>query len=332
MTISLENKTKWDKWEKYYIGPEIPSLLIRIGPMGSGKTSAIDLFIEKNLGYSKSVFQLINLDDIVTTNLLYKNTLISINDNLSIMPISDQEKKKLKTQQLNKLWSESQNDIQGYKLVDYLILKMINRKRTFSIESTGSYFCPNRKRIINSYKNGYDTMIIFTFLPFYELINRISKRAEEENRDLDLNYLMDNILNAYEKYSEYLYITGNFYILDNFVEKKENPILLLHTKMDFKKYDSENCVSVNSFNDERIQILKNLIMANKTFYTDQDTTKKQKIYEAEIKFLTNIQSIGSQQITPPQTSEALTISSSSSTSNQLTFSRPLSKKYFINYN
>ena len=38
-------------WLNYYTGPNIPTLLIRIGPMGSGKTSAVNIFIEKHLKF-----------------------------------------------------------------------------------------------------------------------------------------------------------------------------------------------------------------------------------------------------------------------------------------
>ena len=35
-----------ENWEKYYLGPENPTLIMRVGTMGSGKTSAVNLFLD----------------------------------------------------------------------------------------------------------------------------------------------------------------------------------------------------------------------------------------------------------------------------------------------
>ena len=144
--------TKYEKkWKKYYLGPEKPTILIRIGPMGSGKTTATNIYINKVLDFNDSVFQLIDLDKMVTESKEYTDGLIKIEQEVNSYNTNKQQ---LKTELLSKLWGEVNKKIDGYKLVNSITSFLIENRRHFSTESTGSYFCPNRKKIIEAYKNG----------------------------------------------------------------------------------------------------------------------------------------------------------------------------------
>lgn len=270
-----------NSWLKYYLGPTTPTMLIRIGPMGSGKTSAINLFIESMLHYSKYVFPLIDLDKIVTTSKEWK-------DGLTKAPTNPNAK----TFFLDKLWNETNEKINGYQIVNEIMNQMVTNKRHISTESTGSFFCPNRKKIIESYKHGYDSLVIFIFLPYFELKSRVDARAIREERDVVEKSLEENILNALVKSNENLYITNNFYFLDNLVNPGQVPNLLLHTKMDFDKKDHNDCINVVESNNNRIDELIELIHNKRPSY---NTTERFKIFNEEINFLTKLKSLGDTQ-------------------------------------
>jgi len=256
------------KWKKYYLGPEKSTVLIRTGAMGSGKTTAINIFIEKKLGYCNGIFQLIDLDKMVTSSTKYTDGLNKINKNNSINSVD-------KTKLLSKLWDEVNKDIQGYKLLNTITSHLVNSRRNFSTESTGSFFCPNRKKIIEAYKNGYDALVIFAFLPYYKLNERVRHRALTEGRDVSEQELESNILNALEKSTENLYITNNCYFLNTDVTVNEIPELLLHTQIDFdNKKDFDNCIKVVSYNSKSIQKLINNIETRKDFYYDHNSMSK----------------------------------------------------------
>lgn len=289
--------TEETKWKKYYLGPEKSTILIRIGPMGSGKTTATNIYISQELGYSDSVFQLIDLDKMVTESEEYIVEAAKIEEKL--LSIDESQKHLKKSEWLSNLWGEVNRKINGYKLINSITSFLIEKRRHFSTESTGSFFCPNRKKIIEAYKNGYDTMAIFTFLPYFKLLDRVRQRAITEGRDVLEEELEENVLNALSKSTENLYITNNFYFLDTNVSKDEKPNLLLHTQIDFdNKKDFDNCIKIAGYNFDNIQYLLNVIQANEKFYT---SSNKIKIYEAELLFLKTLMSIASAQI-PEQNS------------------------------
>jgi hypothetical protein len=86
-----------DKWSRYYIGPE-KTLIMRIGTMGSGKTSAVNLFIEEDLGYNPENFSIVDLDKIVTSSVY----------------MTDPDK-----------WWDAQVTIGGYQITDKIIRESI---------------------------------------------------------------------------------------------------------------------------------------------------------------------------------------------------------------
>merc|ERR1711935_1313338 len=99
-----------EKWIKHYLGYNDPSCLIRIGPMGSGKTSAIDKFLENYLKISSKNYMLIDVDAIIMNSIEYKKGKDALGPN----PTS---------RGLNNLWYSTSKIIKAYKIRDNITLK-----------------------------------------------------------------------------------------------------------------------------------------------------------------------------------------------------------------
>ena len=102
-----------ETWTKYYLGYEEPSCLVRIGPMGSGKTSAVDKFLESHLKISSKNYMLIDIDNMVVKSNEYQKGLVGLGHGAT-------------AEQLNKLWNETADTIKVYKMRDNITLKIIN--------------------------------------------------------------------------------------------------------------------------------------------------------------------------------------------------------------
>lgn len=97
-----KHKSILNRWRKYYFGPENNTILMRIGVMGSGKTSSVDSYIENNLKYNPEIFTLIDLDRIITTSGEMKDE----HD-----------------------WVNANEKIDGYQIVDTLIRESLAKKK-----------------------------------------------------------------------------------------------------------------------------------------------------------------------------------------------------------
>lgn len=245
------------KWSKYYLGPDQKTIIMRIGTMGSGKTSAVNLFIEEVLGFNSSMFSIIDLDKIITTS--------------GYMTSPDK-------------WWDAQVTVGGYKITDTIINASINKGVNFSTESTGKFICPSRKIITVATRLGYSPIGICPYVPFYELKNRIAARAKEEGRDVNTADLEDNLKNMLPKLMEIAPLCDRFYVIHNLVPKGQSPILLLESKTDFTKYNSSKCCEWNS-HDEEINKLLQTLEENAGNYTSQNDLV---ILDLEKKFLRNL--------------------------------------------
>ena len=245
------------KWSKYYLGPEQKTVVMRIGTMGAGKTSAVNLFIDEVLGYNNSMFSIIDLDKMVTTS--------------GYMTSPDK-------------WWDAQVTIGGYTITDKIINASISKGINFSTESTGKFICPSRKIITIGSRLGYNYIGICPYVPFYELKNRIAARAKEEGRDVNTSELEDNLKNMLPKLMEIVPLCDNFYVIHNLVPKGQSPVLLLESKMDFTKYNSSKCCEWNSHDEEINKLIQNLEQNAGNYISQPEIS----ILELEKKFLNNL--------------------------------------------
>ena len=74
----LQKDLTSENWIKYYQGPETHTTILRVGAMGSGKTTAVDHFIRDILGYNPALFSLVSLDDMITKSQHYVDEVHNI--------------------------------------------------------------------------------------------------------------------------------------------------------------------------------------------------------------------------------------------------------------
>jgi len=251
------HKTLLAKWSKYYLGPEQKTIVMRIGTMGAGKTSAVNLFIEEALGYNSAMFSIIDLDKIVTTS--------------GFMTAPDK-------------WWDAQVTIGGYQITDNIIQGSIKEGINFSTESTGKFICPSRKIITIASRQGYSPVGICPYVPYYELKSRIKARAEEEGRNVSTSELEDNLKNMLPKLMDVAPLCDKFYVIHNLVAKGQPPVQLLELKTDFTKFNSSKCCDWK-FNDEETNKLIQLLDTNADKYSNAN---EQIILKLEKKFLTSL--------------------------------------------
>ena len=257
-------------WQNYYLGPKTPTLIMRVGTMGAGKTSAVNLFIEKSLKYDPNMFSIIDLDKIITEDKFYKQNFSA---GMSAKDAGD-------------LWWNTQVAIDGYGITDSTVNKMLDTRRCFSTEGTGKYVCPSRKQIVKSMKHGYNIIGICPYVPYYELKNRITARARAEGRDVSLSELQNNVNQMLPLLLDIAIMCDSFYILSNLVSKGEVPELLLSLKYDSTKFDNSQC-SVYDYKDSKVITLLDNIQSNNNKYVGAD---EQKIYKNEIAFMESLRS------------------------------------------
>jgi len=242
-----------NKWMKYYIGTKSPTVILRIGTMGSGKTSAVNSFIDNYLGYNSNLFSIIDLDKIIVTS--------------GYMNSPDD-------------WWNAQVTINGYKIVEDIINESILLKRHLSTESTGKFLCPSKKIIRKAMHNGYNIIGICPFVPYFIIKGRIIKRAEEEGRNVSLDELSSNVINMLPKLLDIAVECDIFYVLDNTVSYNETPKILTEINYSAKSYDDKKCCEWK-INTVTINNLISLLYDNINKYDNNE----QYIYNIELTFL-----------------------------------------------
>jgi len=254
-----KHKSILNRWRKYYFGPENNTILMRIGVMGSGKTSSVDSYIENNLKYNPEIFTLIDLDRIITTSGEMKDE----HD-----------------------WVNANEKIDGYQIVDTLIRESLAKKKTFSTESTGAWVCPSRKIITLANKIGYNTIAIMPFVPFYLLKERVTLRAQKEGRAVKLEELILNLERILTKINDIIPLADEFIIVHNVVDIGKPPKLMLNVKVDYsiKNGDNFKCCNWNSYDNEINYILK-LLINNESKYKGE---KEENVFRLEKKFITSL--------------------------------------------
>ena len=243
-----------DRWMKYYIGPTTPTIVLRIGTMGSGKTSSVNLFIDKYLNYNSNLFSIIDLDRIITTS--------------GYMKTPDD-------------WWEAQVTINGYKIVENIINESILLHRHLSTESTGKFLCPSKKIIRKAMHNGYNIIGICPFVPYFIIKGRIIKRAEEEGRNVSLDELVSNVVNMLPNLISIAVECDIFYVLDNMVPQNTTPEIIAEINYSTTSRDDDKCCQWKINTQICIKLIT-YIQANKHEYKSD---VEHNIYDKEIAFI-----------------------------------------------
>lgn len=200
--------------------------------------------------YNPDIFSIVDLDKIITSDSYYK---------------SKTKGKLLSSEELGKLWWDTNVKINGYKLMDKIIGKLITYQKSFSTESTGKYFCPSRKIMRKSYRYGYNNIGICPYVPYYELKKRVEIRAQEEGRDLSLDELKVNMISMLNNILKIGSSLDKFYMLDNLVAKGTTPKIILTSTYDVDALDNTECC-VYQYNIPIITNIYKNLEKNKNMY------------------------------------------------------------------
>jgi len=247
--------------------------IIRIGTMGSGKSSAVDGFLNaRNPGWDAgNMFQIVDLDRMVTSSKAYREKVCADNFiNRALTP-----------KQMGDAWWDGQVATDGYKTVDWVIDAASFQGLTFSVEQTGTYFCPLRKVARKLFKAGYEVVGASPYVPYFELKTRVAKRAEEEGRDVDTSSLINNMKALLPQLFDMMRYLDTFYILNNLVAKGAAPEVMVEQETDWTKYDDQLC-SRRTINSDVITRIMQILVANEDKYVGQE---EQNLFVIEKTFL-----------------------------------------------
>ena len=263
----LQKDLTSENWIKYYQGPETHTTILRVGAMGSGKTTAVDHFIRDILGYNPALFSLVSLDDMITKSQHY---------------VDEVHNKSLTSAQMDKIWTDTEKKIGGYALMSRIVERILLTKRCFSTEGTGRYLCPSKISMVRAHKQGYDVIVILPYVPFYILKSRVKARALIEKRDVSAENLQDNVLSLLKRMLKLPQFCDTMYILDNTVDPGKTPLQLVKITYDVTKLDDCACTKW-TYDFNRISQLLTLLEQNTAEYI---TPQEISILNEERKILT----------------------------------------------
>lgn len=246
------------------------TVVIRMGTMGSGKSSAVNAFLEGKYGWPPSMFQIVDLDRMVTSSAAYRDAVCS-----------GTKVKDLSGEQMGDAWWAGQVSTSGYRTVDSIITDASSRGLTFSIEQTGKFMCPLKKVCRRLYKNGYKVIGVSPYVPYFVLKGRVEKRAEQEGRDVSTDELESNMMMFLPKLFDMILETDEFYILSNDVPFGHPPEVLVSSETDWTKFDNQKC-STRTINKNAVKALLDKVRAASSKYT-KDSEKE--IHATEMTFL-----------------------------------------------
>jgi hypothetical protein len=246
------------------------TVVIRLGTMGSGKSSAVNAFLEGKYGWPPSMFQIVDLDRMVTSSAAYRTAVCS---GTTVQKLSGKE--------MGDAWWAGQVATSGYSTVDSTINDAASRGLTFSIEQTGKFMCPLRKVSRQLFKNGYRVIGASPYVPYYILKGRVEKRAEEEGRDVSTDELESNMKMFLPKLFDMVVQTDEFYILNNDVPFGHPPEVLLSSEIDWSKFDNQMC-STRTINKNAVEALLDKVKAASYKYTK---ASEREVHDTEVHFL-----------------------------------------------
>jgi len=252
------------------------TVVIRLGTMGSGKSSAVNAFLESKYGWLHNMFQIVDLDRMVTSSAAYRDAVCS---GTTVKQLSGKE--------MGDAWWAGAVNTSGYRTVDSIITDVSSRGLTFSIEQTGKFMCPLKKVCRRLYKNGYKVIGVSPYVPYFVLKGRVKKRANDKGRDVSTEELEGNIKSFLPKLFDMIYETDEFYILNNDVPFGHPPEVLISSAIDWTKFDKQMC-STRTINKNAVQALLDKVRSASSEYTTErereihaiEVTLLQKMYEA----------------------------------------------------
>lgn len=238
--------------------------------MGSGKSSAVNLFLREKWNFNKEMFQIVDLDRMITRSQAYRNAVC---DGDTV--------KNLNGKQMGDAWWAGQVATQGYQTVDNIITSASDRGLTFSIEQTGKFMCPLKKVVRRLFKKGYKVILASPYVPFFILKGRVRARAEKEGRDVPTDELEKNMLMMLPKLFEMIEEADEGYVLSSDVKFGDPPELLMSQYTDWNKYDNQRC-NTRTIDGQKVGTLLAKLQANEHQYT---TDGEKKIFEVEQQFI-----------------------------------------------
>lgn len=252
----IDAKKRFERWNNFFNGPDKSTVIVRIGTLASGKTTAIDYFIENNLGYDSKLFPLIELDRIVVDERNYSGDYLDI-----------------------------RRKIDADSIVHQLFINAVKKSRTFSIESTGSWICPPRKIVTFSNKHNYNNIGIFTFVPYFVNLQRLRSRNAQSERKIEEKVLIDNFLLLYRKIFNVIEYFDQFYIIDNSEKLDEQSVIAQSDlKLDPDADEDLLCAKWISISPRIDKLIKKIKDNEDKYQSD----KEKKIFNLEMTFLNNL--------------------------------------------
>ena len=248
-----------------------PVLMLRLGPMGSGKSTSIDRWISSpaavpgdpagpiasGLGMDVAKFASVDLDDIVTSSEVYKDGFARIEAGT----LAGAER----TKALGDLWWKAQVAVDGYAVVDKLVERLMFHKRHITTESTGTWLCPSRSRLLAAWRAGYNVVAAYPYVKYSSLKERVQLRAMAEGRDVPEDDLRKNYLAALKKVGSIRLFAERFVVLDNNVARGEDAPVLAEAAIGLfnKAYDTADCAH-HAADNKRITRLMAEVEAEET--------------------------------------------------------------------
>ena len=136
-------------------------------------------------------------------------------------------------------------------------------------------------------KLGYRTIVICTYVPFYILKDRVTKRANIEGRGVSFDELKNNMLQMLPAIFETIRFADEAYILDNMVPLGNTPVSIHTSITNWEAYDDTDCCNNDTdccnttFNiDQLKQLVISVTSAQYDTYND--------VKECELTFLNSL--------------------------------------------
>lgn len=249
--------------------------VIRLGTMGSGKTSSVDLFLQDHWGYGPEMFQNVELDMIVTSAKSYRDQVC---DGQTMKPNLD-------FGHLHATYLRvADKELMVDNIVDSIQEALLDEGLSFSSEITGKTFCKLRRFSRQAFKKGYEVYGVAPYVPFYLIKQRLLDRAAKEGRMPAMGPVVNNFMKFVPRMMSMTLEVDAFFFLDNTVAFGEVPRLLLESQTDFTQGDLQKC-SRRTVNEAAVTVLLTDLEQHRADY-DPDT--EMEIFKVERDMLTTL--------------------------------------------
>lgn len=275
------NQTQWvERFTQEISAAQNPQIatktvILRVGTMGSGKTSSVDGFLD-NLRLNHSIFPNLDLDRIVTGTKVFRDGVCNKDGTL----------KELSPEIGNAVyWAARRSSHVGdWGTLEVISDHLVALGYTFSRETCGSdmphlldQLLGKRYDIISQYINsGYEAMAVVPYLPFFVAKGRVAKRANEEGRDVPFERMCADYETFFHHLFQLMGRVSSFYLVDNNVAWGHPMRLLMETQ------SSGGRCSIVKTDVQALQTLLNTVIEAAASYTG---SVEEHIYQIEVAFL-----------------------------------------------